>query len=187
MTGKSRKGGGRMPPEDEALWKSFTKDIKPLDASPTPPESPKDIKVSGATTKNPSFITTLPKENALRPTGHKPQLDFRTEQKLRRGKITIEARIDLHGFTQAQAHASLQNFLLRAYGADMRCVLVITGKGLKGLHEEDKPKRGVIKRMLPLWVKEPPLKDFVLSVQTAAIKDGGEGAFYIYLKRKRDY
>ena len=95
--------------------------------------------------------------------------------------------MDLHGFTQAQAHTALQNFLQKAHAAQMRCVLVINGKGVKNLEENGVPQRGVLKRMLPHWLVEPPLHTIVLKHTPATIKDGGEGAFYIYLKRQRDY
>jgi DNA-nicking Smr family endonuclease len=101
--------------------------------------------------------------------------------------MTIEARLDMHGYTQAQAHQALNSFLLKCHSLGMRCVLIITGKGLKSLDNLAAPARGVLNRNLPIWIKEAPLKEIVLKASPAAIKDGGAGAYYVYLKRKRNY
>ncbi|MCK6417889.1 MAG: Smr/MutS family protein [Alphaproteobacteria bacterium] len=105
-------------------------------------------------------------------------VDRRTAQKLKRGQMAIDARLDLHGLTQAQAHERLRQFILHAYRAGHRCVLVITGKGgIEG--------KGVLRRMVPQWLEEAPLAKTVLSVTAARPKDGGEGALYVYVRRRR--
>lgn len=188
MSGKSKKGGGKLPPEDEGLWKAYTKEIEPLDSARQEDVAADTIKPQPKISKKTMRGKEVFQQGAPKPQHTQtPQLDYRTAQKLKRGKLPIEARIDLHGFTQAQAHTALQAFLRKAHAAQMRCVLVITGKGVKNTDDAGMPQRGVLKRMLPLWLGDTPLRDIVLKHSPATLKDGGEGAFYIYLKRQRDY
>lgn len=111
--------------------------------------------------------------------GHAPGLDKRSARRLRQGRLEVEARLDLHGLRQAYAHRALNKFLERAYGTGMRCVLVITGKGALSKGE------GVLKKMVPRWLNETPNRNFILSFTYATPVDGGTGALYILLKRKR--
>lgn len=113
-------------------------------------------------------------------------LDRKTEQKLVRGKMPIEAILDLHGMTQDMAHRHLDRFITQSYHAGKRCVLVITGKGSLD-HQGDvlvseRRERGVLKARLPDWLAMTPLSDVVLKHTPATSKHGGGGAFYIYLK-----
>ncbi|MFP4313840.1 MAG: Smr/MutS family protein [Alphaproteobacteria bacterium] len=116
-----------------------------------------------------------------------PQTDRRTAQKLKRGQIAFEAKIDLHGLYREQAKTRLIGFIEQSYHAGMRCVLVITGKGKLILDGEkaDENTPGVIRRNFQNWIKEAPLKSYILSVEKAQIRHGGAGAFYVLLKRKR--
>jgi DNA-nicking Smr family endonuclease len=102
-----------------------------------------------------------------------PGLDRRSAERLRRGARRIEARLDLHGMTQAEAHGELEVFLARADAARQRCVLVITGKG------------GVLRAGVPRWINEQPNRSRVLAFSPAQPRDGGAGAFYILLRRRR--
>lgn len=178
--------GAGLGPEDKHLWEHVTKEVVPLS-----PGKKKAAVQSGGPVKTPppkgKTRTPLPKRPSTpKDTPSSFQIDARTDSKLRRGKMPIEARIDLHGYTQDQAHTSLGRFLTKCHAQDMRCVLVITGKGVKTLDEDsERPVRGVIKKMLPLWLSMSPLKSIVLKYYPAQIQDGGEGAFYIYLKRRR--
>ena len=102
------------------------------------------------------------------------------------GKQTIDAAIDLHGFTQAQAETALKTFLKRAHLDNKRTVLVITGKGQRRKSSERSfelgaPEPGILKRSVPNWIDDMP--DIVLSYTTSHIKHGGEGALYVRLRR----
>jgi len=112
--------------------------------------------------------------------GSQPGLDKSTAKRLKKGQQKIEARMDLHGMTQAQAHRALDSFIDGSYGAGKRCVLVITGKGLK-----PDGAIGVLRAAVPRWLNEPPNRERVLAFHYATPKDGGEGALYVMLKRKR--
>lgn len=114
----------------------------------------------------------------LRP-GEMIGIDAGTGRRLRRGRLPIEARLDLHGMTQLQAHEALRIFLQAAVAVGRRCVLVITGKG------DRLGEGGILRRRLPEWLNDPALRPHLVSITEAAPKDGGSGAFYIYLKRPR--
>ncbi len=116
-----------------------------------------------------------------------PGLDKRTEERLRRGQIAIEARIDLHGYNKEQAKGVLNEFIKGAYNSGKRCVLVITGKGSAASNQEHfLQNKGVLKKSVPGWLAEPPLSAMVLRSYPAKPKDGGAGALYVYLRRARN-
>lgn len=120
------------------------------------------------------------KENEPLPPSSPPRTDGRTAGRLRRGKISIQARIDLHGHTRAQAQMALTRFLMECHDRDFRCVLVITGKGRRA-HDGTE---GILRRHFPEWVASAPLHKIVLAVHPAKARDGGSGAFYVLLRRK---
>ena len=95
--------------------------------------------------------------------------------------MAIDARLDLHGSTQQEAHRDLNGFIERCYARNFRCVLVITGKGLRLSSGEI----GVLRRAVPQWLNDQPLRSMILGFSHATPKDGGEGALYVLLKRKR--
>ena len=115
------------------------------------------------------------------------QIDKRTLEKLKKGKVPIEARLDLHGLTRTQAYEQLNNFLSSCYQRHLRCVLVITGKGKSQATSENwlTPSQGVLKTHVPLWLAEGYLRKIVLKFTSALPKDGGSGALYVYLKKNR--
>lgn len=113
------------------------------------------------------------------------QMDAKTHGKMTRGKLVPEARIDLHGLTLAEAHPELIRFVLNAQSAGLRLVLVITGKGKRGVDTGPIPQRtGAIKHQVPQWLRLPPLGPAVLQVTEAHLKHGGSGAYYVYLRRR---
>jgi len=167
-----------ITPDDRALWQAATQDVTQL--HPLPPE--------GAPTGD-AFIKTkqaLPKRVVVRqpapaavitPAPQARDLDHRTQRRLERGEMAIDAVLDLHGHKQDEAFAALNTFILRAYHAGLRCVLVITGKGRLGT--------GVLRARFPDWIDNPALKPVILRVVAAKGHHGGDGAFYILLRRER--
>ena len=114
-------------------------------------------------------------------------LDRRRLDKLRRGKIMPQARIDLHGMTAARAHPELVDFILNRHAQGLRLVLVITGKG-SARHEDDSimpSRRGVLRHSVPQWLTHAPLGPLILQITPAHARHGGGGAFYVYLRRTR--
>ena len=96
---------------------------------------------------------------------------------LKKGQIRPQAKLDLHGMSQAEAHAALLSFLHRAAKAKKRCVLVITGKG------ERSAKHGVLRRALPHWLEAHDIAPLIQACEPAAKQDGGHGAYYVYLAK----
>ena len=105
--------------------------------------------------------------------------DAEALQRLTRGQLPVEAALDLHGHTQDQAHAALESFLSELQARGLRCVLVITGKGTT------KEAGGVLRAQVPRWLNEPANRARVLAFDYAQPKDGGLGALYVLIRRKR--
>ena len=120
-----------------------------------------------------------------------PSVHRRHVRRIASGIIEIEARLDLHGLTQSVAHAQLIAFLQSAVRRGLKTVLVITGKGASrersSLFSDLGEDRGigVLRRSVPRWLAEAPLRPLVVSYQHAAAKHGGEGALYVVLRRRR--
>jgi DNA-nicking Smr family endonuclease len=119
-------------------------------------------------------------------------LDGNTAERLRKGVLDPEARIDLHGMTEAVAHNALLSFLRNARRSGARLVLVITGKGARTPDpyapfdlELESRARGVLKSMVPRWLGEPEFAELIADHRSAHIRHGGSGALYVYLKKKR--
>jgi DNA-nicking Smr family endonuclease len=115
-------------------------------------------------------------------------LDRQTARRLERGHLAVEARLDLHGMRQRDAHAALRKFLKWAQSKDYRHVLVITGKGApsdtrRSFYEEE--ARGVLRQAVPHWLAQPDLADVVISYSEAPRRLGGEGALYVRLRKPR--
>lgn len=114
------------------------------------------------------------------------RMDKKSFTRMKRGKLLPESRIDLHGMTLAHAHPELNRFVLRSHAEGLRLVLVITGKGKS--KEDDGPipvRRGVLKHSVPQWLSMAPLNSVVLQVTQAHVSHGGDGAYYVYLRRQR--
>lgn len=177
-----------LVPDDE-LWWQIASTITPLnhrrrmpsvkpatrsDDGDAPPKArPAAPQTRASTTPKPT-LAELSHERLI-------DLDKRTGQKLVRGKLPLEGRLDLHGLTQDQAHGRLTRFIATSAEAGKRCVLVITGKGLKPTGET-----GVLRQAVPRWLNSAELRPLVLAIRYAQAKDGGEGALYVLLKRRRD-
>jgi DNA-nicking Smr family endonuclease len=100
-----------------------------------------------------------------------------------RGREAIEARLDLHGMTQSEAHAALLSFLRRAQANDVRLALVVTGKGAGKTTREMPRERGVLRRSVPMWLSLPEFRRFVISFEEAHPSHGGQGALYLRMRR----
>ncbi len=169
--------------EDHALWSGFVRSIKPLHRVPRlakPSAGKKPPPQPPAPPPRPvARLEALPEKKApaLAPLGR------RLKQRVARGHEAIDARLDLHGYTQPEAHAELFRFLQRAQANGARMALVVTGKGTgRGL---DQRERGVLKRQVPVWLSLPQFRSLVVGFEDAHIGHGGEGALYVRLRRSR--
>lgn len=135
-----------------------------------------------ADTRKQDSARTPPKTENL----NNPGLDRNTEQRLKRGKLPIEARLDLHGMSRDNAHEAVINFITSAHNQGKRCVLIITGKGSrKDADPFAATKPGILKKSLPDWLFSAPLQGKVLRYVAARPQHGGGGAFYVLIRRKR--
>lgn len=119
-----------------------------------------------------------------------PGIDGRTAERMRRGQLAPDARLDLHGLSESTAHRALVLFLKSAQARGARLALVVTGKG--SAPRDDAPfdlelvarSRGVLRNMVPRWLKEPELAQIVARAGEAHRRHGGAGALYVYLRKK---
>lgn len=181
---KKNKGKGEITENDAALWQHAMKHVKsytgkskkqaaPAEMKKAPPPQEKGQKTVTDRSLKTLRSAPLPKASPV-PQG----FDRTTETKLKKGKLPIEGKIDLHGMTQEEAHRALSRFITAALRAEKRTLLIITGKGKVG--------GGVLRRMLPLWLEEPAFRSHVLALTPSQPKDGGDGAFYLRLRKKRE-
>lgn len=172
------------------LWTHVASSITPLagkhkNLATDKPDKPPPPATKSGRARKPSTAAPPPTPKKPAPAaelthGGHSGLDKSNARKLREGKRQIEARMDLHGMTQDQAHRALNAFIEASASAGRRCVLVITGKGGKG-----DGSIGVLRQQVPRWLNQSPLRPLVLAFSYATPKDGGEGALYVLLKRKR--
>jgi DNA-nicking Smr family endonuclease len=176
---RSGRPGRRLSRNERELWASFARAItrlRPADAATAPediPEPPPAV--------SPALTPAASRNLREKPVPPLTSLDRRLRQRVVRGRTGIDARIDLHGLTQADAHDALVRFLRITQAEGARIVLVITGKGMRGAD----PDRGVLRRQVPLWLISPNLREIVLGFEPAGPAHGGEGAFYVLLRRAR--
>ena len=173
----------RLGPDDLRLWHHVTRDVTPLRPTPAqPPSSASAVAEPLATAPHPMLSRSARRRPLpeLAP-GTVADLDRATAERLRRGALAIDGRLDLHGLTQDEAHAALDRFLAGSAARGRRCVLVITGKGLG----DGGGGRGVLRQAVPRWLNEAPNRARILAVMPAQPKHGGAGALYVLLKRKR--
>ena len=105
-------------------------------------------------------------------------IDRATLARLKKGRLEIEGRLDLHGMKAAQAQQNLSAFLRSSQAMGRRAVLVITGRGL----DPEGLGRGILKRETPHWLDA--MSDIVAGYAAADQKHGGAGALYVRLRRK---
>ncbi|MDZ4737923.1 MAG: Smr/MutS family protein [Rhodospirillaceae bacterium] len=195
MTDKRRK----PDPDDLVLWQAATREAKPIKrrpglrkgateaAKPTvtakaaaasaPAKPAKPLVLKRAVARP---VALAPKKTEPPPLerGQSPGVDKRQAERLKRGRTPIDARLDLHGMTQDAAHRRLAIFIENAVAADKRAIVVVTGKGLK-------EGSGVLRAAVPRWLNEPRLRPHILTYEYAQPKDGGMGALYILLRKRR--
>jgi DNA-nicking Smr family endonuclease len=173
--------------EERALWESVARQTKPLRKKriATTPETVSRESEAGAAVKSPALKKAHSPDATARVTKPAPPplapLGRRERSQLSRGRKDIEARLDLHGMTQARAHRALAGFLKRAYLDGLTFVLVITGKGKIGAEAE----RGVLRRQVPQWLSHPEFRALVVGFEEAHIGHGGEGALYVRIRRAK--
>jgi DNA-nicking Smr family endonuclease len=196
---KREKGGndkneGTKKPQlsrgDKALWDHTVRDVKPLgkrDSEASLNGTHRNFKKHFSYDRVQAF-DTFDVGNFI---SYRGEIDRNTDDRLRRGLMPIEARLDLHCMTQDQAYSALHNFVRQGYDRGRRCVLVITGTGGKYRRNNDErpwyeTAPGVLRERVPLWLRESELAPMVLRFYSAQQRHGGDGAFYVLIRRRRD-
>lgn len=191
----------KLRADEQELWQQVAKTTRPL--SPIQKSSaavstvkkkpiqvqdpfrPKPFQLgSKANSRVPAFDLKpdLRQSVAARPV----QMDHKSFKNMKRGKLSPEGKIDLHGMTLAQAHPALIRFITGSFAEGKRLVLVITGKGKKSEDTGPIPQqKGVLRHQVPQWLRMAPIGPMILQVSEAHLKHGGGGAYYVYLRRQR--
>lgn len=186
------KGGRKLGKEERVLWGKVARTARPIsgrmedllvfedvEADPTPNPPIASVK---PIPPFPQMIIESVQEPSTpgvkKDRVHHP-LEKPVKRKLTRGRLALEARIDLHGMFQSEAHAVLLDFLVRAHERGLRHVLVITGKG------RSMGSDGALKRAVPMWFSKPEYRHLISSYEDASMNHGGDGALYVRLSRRR--
>ena len=175
-----------LPDDETALFHSAMRDVDKLRGR----KNANTIAPASKTTPIPRFTPRPESPRAgpsVRPNAALPNLaagksadvDSRTMDRLRRGRLRPEARLDLHGMTQDKAHRALDQFIAEAYSSGVRSIVIITGKGRVS------EGGGVLRNQVPNWLNAPNIRPSILAFSSAQPKDGGSGALYVLLRRRR--
>ena len=174
-----------LPPDDIRLWRRAMREVAPLPGRNLRPETERRHPAgpshhAGETPAlRPATLFKPPAaEPALPPLDRLAGIDRANAERLKRGRRPIEARLDLHGMTQAEAHAALSRFIAGSRANGRRCVLVITGHG--------RISGGVLKQSVPRWLNEPAIRRHLLAIARAQPQHGGAGALYVLLRRLKE-
>jgi DNA-nicking Smr family endonuclease len=179
----------RLSADEETLWTSVTRAVRPLKPRPVRAASPIEAPPAETTARaNPSpakSTASPPKTSAP----HLAPLERRLHRRIAKGHEPLARRLDLHGYTQREAHDALAGFLRAAQAEGVKVVLVVTGKGGRGERDPGAhdlfTERGVLRRLVPQWLHAPEFRTIVLGFDAAHVGHGGEGALYVRLRRVR--
>ena len=184
---RSRRGK-TLTEADIALWRQVARSVKPLPGrAPVEPEPAPPPAAPGPTETSILVVATMSSAKTAPPAAPPlAPIERRLRTQLRRGQQAVEASIDLHGMRQGEAHLALCAFLRREQGRGTRICLVVTGKGgpAPALFGEE---RGVLRRMVPHWLRLAELRPLVLGFEEAEQRHGGSGALYVRLRRLREF
>lgn len=171
--------------EDEDAWAEAIKDVKKIKPQDTPPLAP---------IKLPEIKKTINLAQAYRgedlaplELGRTDNIDANTAKRFKRCEFPIEGNLDLHGYHEEEAREAVFNFVQKSYIENKRCIIIITGKGLSREDSADNflTPKGKLREYVPLWLNSKELRPLILAYNHPSAKLGGNGAFYILLRRHR--
>ncbi len=167
----------RLKPEEQIAWARVTRSVVPMSGQAAAGLRPDTVTDADLSAPRPPAGLVGTGRKTLPPSRHAWQApDNRgRERRVRRGQVAFSATLDLHGHTQVSAHQAVHGFLASAQMRGARCVLIITGKGRSGT--------GVLKQGFRLWLESPQARSLVAGYAVAHARHGGEGAFYVFLRR----
>lgn len=113
------------------------------------------------------------------------------KKNIKKRLFIIDKKIDFHGKNLLESEEKFSKTILECYSKNQRCLLFVTGKGLfrlKKIEKNDQPKLyyGVIRSAFIDWAKSNKFSKYILAFEKASIEHGGDGAFYVYLRKKRN-
>ncbi|MGH1369997.1 MAG: Smr/MutS family protein [Maritimibacter sp.] len=194
----SRRKPRGLRPDEKELWSKVVEQAsrlnpeRPAETSQKALSRPKTPQVKtphfhiGARSKRPDAAHDLAPSLRDTMSASPVSMDKKRFGQMKKGRLSPEARLDLHGLTLAQAHPRLLNFIFNSVRDGKRLVLVITGKGKSKPSHGPIPERlGVLRHQVPHWLNSPPLRAHVLQISEAHLKHGGHGAYYVYLRRAK--
>lgn len=190
------KNGRKLAKEEKLLWGKVARTVRPYSSKPeafdfeleldleaeAETSTAKGGLMAGKVSKvSPLVIEAVEQEIKAEPSKSKKfhPLERPVHKKLSKGRLPIDAKIDLHGMVQSEAHDALYSFLCRSHQKGHRHVLIVTGKGRSFGSE------GALKRAVPLWFSKPEFRVLISSYHDAAINHGGDGALYLRLSKLR--
>ena len=189
-----------LTPDEQELWSRIARTTDTTYAKTTPAPVAPATRLPASLKQSPAMPDAVPTFRiGQAATGGRPlhdpspspaqrlsqsplRMDHKTHKRMTQGKLRPEARLDLHGMTLAAAHPELIAFILSCRANGHRLVLVITGKG-RGDHGPLPTRPGALRHQVPFWLHQPPLSAAVQQVTAAHYRHGGEGAYYVYLRR----
>jgi DNA-nicking Smr family endonuclease len=169
------RGSRVLDPADRALWSEITKSIKPLRKTLPQTASVEPAPSEEGEAQRKADPTLAPKQSkaAANPPPPLARFDRRARNRVSRGRIEIDGRLDLHGLTLERARSRLSLFLASSQSRGATLVLVITGKS------------GAMRREAPHWLSLPELRSLIVGFEEAAPAHGGTGALYVRIRRAR--
>jgi DNA-nicking Smr family endonuclease len=197
----SRRQKRALSEEERTLWDQVRHSLRPLvapkDPAPAPPTAmPQPIPRAAEPTPLERLTIFTPQRTTAPLNRYDPapdpsaapnvsEIDRRMAAKLRTGRERPQGRLDLHGMFVSEAHDALGGFIRRSHAEGKRMVLVITGKGSRATDELALAphRRGVLRHALPQWLAAPHLAPLILRITPAQARDGGSGAWYIWLRK----
>lgn len=168
----------KLRPEETRLWQRVVATVRPV-----PGRLLEEMEAAAGSAHDPRagalIVLPVPAAQALRARskGAPDPIEPGRKRRITRGHDSLDARLDLHGLDQDRARPVLESFLRRAQADGERAALIITGKGVMG--------DGILRRRAPEWLSEPHLRDIVAGFSPAARHHGGDGAFYVAIKRPK--
>ena len=171
--------------EERRLWAHVARGVTPLGGRAFPPEPDPEPAAPVPAPVPPQFPPRPGPSHRVPPGPPLAPVERKTLLALRRGRSSVDGVMDLHGMRQDEAHAALIGFLRRSQAAGHGLVLVITGKGAAGAGGSPFEERGVLRRVVPHWLRLPDLRSLVLGFDEASPHHGGSGALYVRLRRRR--
>lgn len=181
MSRRPVKSGWHPPldPHDAALWEDVKKTVRRL---PKAARKKEKLAVSTSRLEKPAPAPVrLEKKSIVKKavTNAAPAvIDRMTMRKIKKGRVKIDDTLDLHGMRQEAAHRALEGFIHAAQKRGCKTVLIITGKGDRFAKSE-----GILRKEVPRWLKETDLRHKISGISKAAASHGGEGAFYLRLRK----